>query len=84
MRLVAFRVRNYKTVVDSGPVEIRPDVSCLLGVNESGKSAFLQAMWKSRNVAGAKFDMLYDYPKHAYNQDRDRDQPGPVLELIGG
>jgi hypothetical protein len=37
MRLEAFRVTNYKTVLDSGRVEINPNVTCLLGKNEAGK-----------------------------------------------
>ncbi|MBI5536873.1 MAG: AAA family ATPase [Deltaproteobacteria bacterium] len=81
MRLVAFRIQNYKTVVDSGRVEVRPDVTCLLGQNEAGKSAVLQAIWKSRNVANRKFDMLYDYPKHDYVRARGSDPVATVLEF---
>jgi hypothetical protein len=73
VRLKAFRVLNYKTVLDSGWIEVRPNVTCLLGKNESGKSAILQAIWKSSNVAGQKHDYLYDYPKEIYTRDRGTD-----------
>jgi predicted ATPase len=81
MRLIAFHVQNYKTIVDSGRVEVRPDVTCLLGQNESGKSSVLQAIWKSRNVANRKFDMLYDYPKHDYSRARNTDPVATSLEF---
>lgn len=70
MRLKTLQVFNYKTISDTGEAEIRRDVTCLLGKNESGKSAVLQALWKSKNVAGGAFDMLYDYPKERYSRDR--------------
>lgn len=81
MRLIAFHVQNYKTIVDSGRVEIRPDVTCLLGQNESGKSSVLQGIWKSRNVASRKFDMLYDYPKHDFSRARNTDPVATTLEF---
>lgn len=64
MRLSAFRIQNYKTISDTGRVEVRPNVTCLLGKNESGKSSVMQAIWKASNVAGGKYDTLYDYPSN--------------------
>ena len=37
MRLKAFVVKNYKTVLDSGRVEIDTNVACLMGKNEAGQ-----------------------------------------------
>ncbi len=62
MRLKAFTVKNYKTVSDSGKVEIDPNVTCLMGKNEAGKSAVMQALWKFNNVSGANYDRLFDLP----------------------
>jgi predicted ATP-dependent endonuclease of OLD family len=81
MRLIAFHVQNYKTIVDSGRVEVHSNVTCLLGQNEAGKSSVLQAIWKSRNVANRKFDMLYDYPKHDFTRARGTDPVATTLEL---
>jgi hypothetical protein len=73
MRLSEFRVQKYKTILDTGWVKTRREVTCLLGKNESGKSAVLQAIWKSNNVAGVTFDMLYDYPRDRYSKERGTD-----------
>lgn len=68
MKLIRFQVTNYKVVSDSTAVATDPSVTALVGKNESGKSAILQALWKSRNVAGVEFDQLYDYPRGKYRQ----------------
>lgn len=73
MRVVEFRVQKYKTIADTGWVKVRGDVTSLLGKNESGKSAVLQAIWKFNNVAGGRYDALYDYPKERYTKDRGTD-----------
>jgi predicted ATP-dependent endonuclease of OLD family len=73
MRLNEFRVQNYKTITDTGWVKVRPDVSCFLGKNESGKSAVMQAIWKFKNARGEGYDFLYDYPKERYSKDRGTD-----------
>ncbi len=73
MRLKAFRVKNYKTVLDSGRVEIGTNVACLLGKNEAGKSAVMQAFWKFNNVSGAKFDRLLDLPAEFFARLRSKD-----------
>ncbi len=73
MRLNEFRVQKYKTITDTGWVKVRPDVTCLLGKNESGKSAVMQAIWKFKNAGGTGYDFLYDYPKERYSKDRGTD-----------
>src|SRR6266478_2820607 len=81
MRLKAFRVKNYKTVLDSGRVEIGTNVACLLGKNEAGKSAVMQAFWKFNNVSGAKFDRLLDLPAEFFARLRSKDPEVVVLEF---
>lgn len=44
MLLKDVRIRDYRSIEDSGVVSIDPDVTCLVGKNESGKTAFLQAL----------------------------------------
>ena len=70
MILQTLQVKNYKVVDDTGPVKVDPKVTALVGKNESGKTAILKSLWKSRNVAGAKFDKLLDYPRARYNKER--------------
>ncbi|GIS64963.1 MAG: hypothetical protein CM1200mP3_12110 [Chloroflexota bacterium] len=45
MKLTRARVRNYKSIDDSSWVNIE-DITALVGKNESGKTAFLQALRK--------------------------------------
>ena len=51
MRLTRARVINYKSIDDSGWVNLE-DVTALVGKNESGKTAFLQALRKLRSISG--------------------------------
>lgn len=44
MRLIKFRVRNYKSIKDSGWCHLASDITILAGKNESGKSATLEAL----------------------------------------
>jgi len=81
MRLIAFTVKNYKTVLDSGRVEIDTNVACLMGKNESGKSAVMQALWKFNNVSGVKFDRLFDLPAEFFTRMRSTDPEVVVLEF---
>lgn len=81
MRLKAFRVTNYKTVLDSGRVEIDSNVACLMGKNEAGKSAVMQSFWKFNNVSGAKYDPLLDLPAEFYARLRTTDPEVVALEF---
>ena len=45
MRLKAFRIRNFRSIVDTGWQNLSPDnITCLIGQNESGKTSLLEAM----------------------------------------
>lgn len=79
MKLKSFQIKNYKVIDDTGPVNLDPDVTALVGKNESGKTAIMKAMWKSRNVADSEFDKLYDYPRDRYAEDRKGMQEVSVL-----
>ena len=66
MKLTRARVTTYKSIDDSGWVNIS-DVICLVGKNESGKTAFLDALKKLNPVAGVSGDFdLKDYPRKGY------------------
>lgn len=74
MKLIRFRVQNYKVIDDTGWVPVDPNVTSLVGKNEAGKSAILRALWKSSNVAGKRFDKLLDYPRDRYARERKETQ----------
>lgn len=45
MQLKSFRITNFRSIVDSGWIELSPDgVTVLVGQNESGKTSILQAL----------------------------------------
>jgi predicted ATPase len=56
-------VRNYRCVLDSGPFDIEPDKTILVGINEAGKTAILRGIQQaSRSKDAVKIDWLYDAP----------------------
>src|ERR1700730_15807707 len=81
MKLKSFQIKNYKVIDDTGPVKVDSKLTALGGRNESGKTSILKALWKSRNVADAKFDKLYDFPRDRYPKERSGNQVVTVLEF---
>jgi energy-coupling factor transporter ATP-binding protein EcfA2 len=64
MRLLSFRVTNYRSVEDSGEVKA-DDLVCLVGKNEAGKTALLQALTglNPHPSTPREFDKETDYPR---------------------
>ena len=68
MRLKTAHVRNYRSIRDTGVFEIEHAKTILVGPNEAGKTAILQALQRIRSPNGVKgFDALRDYPRALYN-----------------
>jgi predicted ATP-dependent endonuclease of OLD family len=45
MKLIAFRIRNFRSIIDTGWQNLSPDnITCLIGQNESGKTSILEAL----------------------------------------
>src|SRR5829696_4237178 len=65
-------VRKFRSIENSGTVRFEPDVTCLVGKNESGKTAFLEALSQANPLAGSGrgFDELRDYPRRLRGRDR--------------
>jgi predicted ATPase len=70
--LKAAVVKNFRSIEHSGTVRFEPDVTCLVGKNESGKTAFLQAVYQANPFGGPDrgFDELRDYPRRLRGRDR--------------
>jgi predicted ATP-dependent endonuclease of OLD family len=68
MLLKKARVRKYRSIRDSGWFDVEPTKTILVGPNESGKTAILEALQKI-NPPGAlrNFDALRDYPRSEFN-----------------
>lgn len=69
MKLKSFRVRRFKNVLDSTEVLVESDVTTLVGMNESGKSAMLDALYRLNPVYGDAFVEKDDYPRWRWKRD---------------
>jgi len=71
MILKSAHVRKFRSIEDSGPIRFEPDVTCFVGMNESGKTALLQAVERA-NPQGRSpgFDGLRDYPRRLLGRER--------------
>lgn len=61
MKLEKYNVTNFRSVQDSGWIDC-DDVTTLVGINESGKSNLLLALWKLNPAREGKIDILHDMP----------------------
>jgi hypothetical protein len=68
MRLAKARVRKYRSIHDSGWFDLEHAKTILVGPNEAGKTALLQALQKVNKPDGVDgFNALRDYPRGEYN-----------------
>jgi predicted ATP-dependent endonuclease of OLD family len=74
MILKSFRVRDYKSVTDSESVDVEPKVTCLVGKNESGKTAALEAIYRLKPLPSGhptSFDGLRDFPRNRWAREKE-------------
>lgn len=64
MRLTKVHIQNYRSVEDSEEFTIG-DVTCLVGKNEAGKTAILNALHQLRPYGEieTEYDKVIDYPR---------------------
>lgn len=69
MKLVKVHVQNYRSILDSGEIEIEKIKTVLVGINEAGKTALLKAI-NNLNPASdiEKVDILRDFPRSKYSE----------------
>ncbi len=90
MRLTAVRVRRFRNILDSNEIKVEGDVTCLVGKNESGKTAILQALYLLKPIYPAKFHDIDDYPRwlladHRRSGDIEKTSPiEATFELEAG
>jgi predicted ATPase len=66
MKLINVRILSYKCFFNPSDVDVEPDLTCLIGLNESGKTAFLEALYRLNPVSEgpeASFYQVRDYPR---------------------
>lgn len=80
MKLVGVRIRRFRNIIDSEEVDVSHQVTCLVGKNESGKTAFLHALYRLNPARpNVEFSVLDHYP--AWMEKRDR-QSGEDLGTV--
>jgi hypothetical protein len=77
MKLIKFRVTNFRSVDDSGWIDA-DDVTALIGTNEAGKTNILLPLWKLNPAKEGAIDLTSDYPRKHYNTFRTQ-TPQPVF-----
>jgi hypothetical protein len=85
MRLSHAQVQNYRSVRDTGKFEVENIKTIMVGPNEAGKTAILQALQRLNPPAGVKpFSALRDYPRALYNDIATKKvDPGNVVVATG-
>jgi predicted ATP-dependent endonuclease of OLD family len=80
VKLISAHVENFKSVKDSTEFPIDPKITCLVGKNESGKTAILQAITKLNPTDGepGDFDEM-EYPRHKLNEYQESGQDARAL-----
>ena len=64
MRLETFSIKNFRSIIDSGPIDVA-DLTALLGRNESGKSNLLRGLQSLNSADGLEpMRPIKDFPRH--------------------
>lgn len=79
MKLIKYRVTNFRSVKDSGDIEAG-SVAALIGVNESGKTNLLLPLWKLNPAREGEIQPTSDYPKTMFADVRAK--PGNFRFII--
>jgi ABC-type cobalamin/Fe3+-siderophores transport system ATPase subunit len=62
MHLKSFQVRVFRNVIDSGPIEVERN-TCLVGKNEAGKTAVIEALHRLNPAKPTPLVLLDEYPR---------------------
>jgi energy-coupling factor transporter ATP-binding protein EcfA2 len=72
MQLKFVTLKLYRNFVEEQEIAVEPDVTCLVGKNESGKTTILKALHrlKPANDVDTEFDLTTEYPRWRLAADR--------------
>ncbi|MFT3878495.1 MAG: hypothetical protein QM703_02410 [Gemmatales bacterium] len=82
LTLIKAQVWKYKSIEDSTPVTLADDVTVLVGKNESGKTAFLEALHKAMPLGAAKYEYVADYPRKDLVRYRPQHEAGNYQKTV--
>ena len=81
MRLESVHITDFKSIKDSGTFQVG-DVTCLVGRNESGKAALLEALYRLNPIVKGhgNFDVTEDFPRaeEKTTNRRSSEKSGPL------
>ena len=82
MKIAKVHVTNYKCIRDSEEFAVESTVTCLVGKNESGKTAILQAIEKINPLDPDAADFhLLEYPRAEMSEYKQRHEEEPARAL---
>lgn len=81
MKLLRYKVTNFRSVEDSGWIEC-DDVTTLVGINESGKTNLLLALWKLNPTSNGEIDILHDLPVSKLSTMRENIDTESFIEAV--
>ena len=85
MKLIESRVKKFRNYVDSGELRVEDSITSLIGKNESGKTAFIKALYsiKPDNTNEVQLNVDIDYPRWFKVRDaRIQKSEGESLENV--
>jgi len=88
MKLKSVRITEFQSIRDSNLFEVG-DITCLVGKNEAGKTALLQALYRLNPIieSDGSYDVTNDYPRtdvedYRYNVESGACEPATVVRAI--
>ena len=73
MKLQRFKVTNFRSIENSGWVEV-DQVTSLIGVNESGKTNVMLPLWKLNPARDGEISPTADYPRKDFTAIREMER----------
>lgn len=79
MKLVKFRVCNFRSIKDSTWIDCS-NVTNIIGVNEAWKSNALLALWKLHPASDGEINLLEDLPRNDYSDLKNKCATLPFIQ----
>ena len=80
MKMLRFRVQNYKKIEDSGWIHTK-DITAFVGKNEAGKSAIFRGLSKLNPSDGSTYDGLKEFPRRRHTELANKNWPVSLAEF---
>ena len=80
LTMTRFRVQNFRNVDDSGWIPVE-EITALVGRNESGKTAILQALHKFNPATKTPYNPQREFPRERFTREYRADESWPVASI---